>query len=61
MDIKSDISLRCQHDKGGRLSMRKDFYKEKIILMLESINDEKFLNQIRTLLKLHIEKKGEAA
>lgn len=41
--------------------MRKDFYKKKIILMLESINDEKFLNQIRTLLKLHIEKKGEAA
>lgn len=41
--------------------MKKEFYKEKIILMLESINDEKFLNQIRTLLKLHIEKKGDAA
>lgn len=41
--------------------MRKDFYKEKIILMLESINDEKFLNQIRILLKLHIQKKGESA
>lgn len=39
----------------------KDYYKEKIIFMLEIINDEKFLNQIRILLKLHIEKKGEAA
>lgn len=39
----------------------KDYCKEKILLMLENINDEKFLNQIRTLLKLHIEKKGEAA
>ncbi len=39
----------------------KNFYKEKIIDMLESINDEKFLNQIRIILKLHIEKKGEAA
>lgn len=29
--------------------------------MLSSVNDEKFLNQIRTLLKLHIQKKGAAA
>lgn len=35
------------------------FCKEKIILILESINDEKFLNQILTLLKLHVRKKGE--
>ena len=28
---------------------------------VKSINDEKFLNQIRILLKLHIEKKGGAA
>lgn len=38
-----------------------DCYREMIIYMLKSINDEVFLNQIRTLLKLHIEKKGEAA
>ncbi len=38
-----------------------ELLKEKIFLMLSEINDEKFLNQIRTLIKLHIEKKGEAA
>lgn len=37
------------------------FYKNSIIFMLSSVNDDKFLNQIRTLLKLHIQKKGEAA
>lgn len=37
------------------------FYKNSIIFMLSSISDEKFLNQIRTLLKLHIQKKGAAA
>jgi len=36
--------------------MRADQYKEKIICMLENINDEKFLNQIRTILKRHIER-----
>lgn len=38
-----------------------ELLKEMILLMLSEINDEKFLNQIRTLIKLHIEKKGEAA
>lgn len=38
-----------------------ELLKEKILLMLSEINDEKFLNQIRTLIKLHIKKKGEAA
>ncbi len=37
------------------------FYKNSIIFMLASVSDERFLNQIRTLLKLHIQKKGEAA
>ena len=36
-----------------------DLHKEKIICMLESINDEKFLNQIRTILKRHIEREGK--
>lgn len=39
--------------------MRKDFYKEKIILMLKSVNDERFLNQLRTLIKLHIQRQGK--
>ena len=47
--------------KRGRGMSAADQHKEKIICMLESINDEKFLNQIRTLLKLHIEKKGKQA
>lgn len=41
--------------------MKKEFYKETIVSMLKIIDDEKFLNQIRTLLKMHIEKKGTAA
>ena len=41
--------------------MKKDVYKEKIALMLENINNEKFLYQIRIILKNHIKKKGEAA
>ncbi len=41
--------------------MKKKMYKKDILFMLKSINDEKFLNQIRTLLKLHIQKKGVAA
>jgi hypothetical protein len=36
-------------------------YKNSIIFMLASVSDERFLNQIRTLLKLHIQKKGAAA
>lgn len=39
----------------------KDYYRKKILLMLENINDEKFLNQIRIILKLHIERNGETA
>lgn len=35
-----------------------DDYKLKIIEAVNEIDDEGFLNQIRTLLKLHIEKKG---
>lgn len=40
---------------------KQDFLKEKVLFMLENINDERFLNQIRTLLKLHIKKKGGSA
>lgn len=38
-----------------------DDYKLKIIEAVNEIDDQRFLNQIRTLLKLHIEKKGGAA
>lgn len=36
-----------------------DQHKEKIICMLESINDEKFINQIRIILKRHIEREDK--
>lgn len=32
------------------------WYSEKIVDMIRQIEDEKFLNQIRTILKRHIEK-----
>lgn len=34
------------------------WYREKIIDMVNRIEDEKFLNQIRIILKRHIEKRG---
>lgn len=36
-----------------------DQHKEKIICMLENISDEKFLNQIRIILKRHIEREDK--
>ena len=36
-------------------------YKAMIASLLMRIDNEKFLNQIRIILKNHIEKKGEAA
>ena len=35
-----------------------NWYREKIIEMVRQIEDEKFLNQIRTILKRHIETRG---
>lgn len=34
------------------------WYREKIVEMIGQIEDEKFLNQIHTILKKHIEKRG---
>lgn len=34
------------------------WYREKIIEMVGQIEDEKFLSQIHTILKKHIEKRG---
>lgn len=41
-------------DRGGV-----KWYREKIVEMVESIKDEKFLIQIHTILKKHIEKRGD--
>jgi hypothetical protein len=48
-------------EAGGQCLAIESFSKMEIIRMLEHIHDERFLNQIRTLLKLHIQKKGENA
>lgn len=37
-----------------------DQHKEKIVCMLDNISDEKFLNQIRIVLKRHIERGSES-
>lgn len=39
----------------------KEFYMKSILSMLERIKDEKFLNQIRTILKRHIERNDDSA
>lgn len=36
----------------------KEWYRENIIVMIQQINNEKFLNQIHTILRRHIEKRG---
>lgn len=59
------VSLRDYYAEEGVKESRQgwaeeSFNKMEIIRMLEHIHDERFLNQIRTLLKLHMEKKGGA-
>lgn len=39
-------------------SQRIQRYREKIVEMVGQIENEKFLNQIRIILKRHIEKRG---
>lgn len=36
----------------------KDYYKDKIIEMVEKIEDTSFLNQIWTIITIHMEKGG---
>ena len=48
-------------EESGQEWTEEGFNKAEIIRMLEHVHDEKFLNQIRALLKLQIEKKGDAA
>lgn len=52
MDSKKNSKITNKCSGGG------DFYREKIIEMINQIDDEKFLNQIRIILKRHIEKRG---
>lgn len=53
---------RIMNDVGKTIEISESeevkLYREKIIEMVEQIEDEKFLNQIHTILRKHIEKRG---
>lgn len=53
MKNQSEISENKENLGGVK------WYREKIVDMVESIKDEKFLIQIHTILKKHIEKRGD--
>lgn len=52
--VKSKRKFKERKIKRGGVK----WYKENIAEMVESIKDEKFLIQIHTILKKHIEKRG---
>lgn len=52
--MKNQTETNVNEKIGGGVK----WYREKIIEMVESIKDEKFLSQIHTILKKHIEKRG---
>lgn len=54
MKNQSEISENKENYRGGV-----KWYREKIVEMVESIKDEKFLIQIHTILKKRIEKRGD--
>lgn len=54
MKNQSKIGENKENYRGGV-----KWYREKIVEMVESIKDEKFLIQIHTILKKHIEKRGD--
>lgn len=47
-----------KENKTNFIFKEKEWYKKRIVEMIEQIEDEKFLNQIRIILKCHIEKRG---
>ena len=53
MENQSDVNVG-HADIGTNVKL----HKEKIVDMVNKIDDEKFLNQIRIILKRHIEKRG---
>ncbi len=55
-EVEMDYEVKGHYE--GTIVREKDWYKDKIVEMVDKIEDKRFLNQIRTLLKLHIEKRG---
>lgn len=45
-------------DKAYAHDVEVEMYREKIISMLNDVEEIRFLNQIHTILKRHIEKRG---
>lgn len=45
-------------DKAYAHNVEVEMYREKIISMLNDVEEIRFLNQIHTILKRHIEKRG---
>ena len=54
MKNQSEIRENKEKYRGGV-----KWYREKIVEMVGQIEDEKFLYQIHTILKKHIEKRGD--
>ena len=54
MKNQSEISENKENYRGGV-----KWYREKIFEMVGQIENEKFLSQIHTILKKHIEKRGD--
>lgn len=52
--MKNQTETNVNEKIGGGV----EWYREKIVEMVGRIEDEKFLNQIHTILKKHIEKRG---
>lgn len=52
--MKNQKKIDNNQKNGGGVK----WYRNQIFSMIKKIDDEKFLNQIRIILKNHIEKRG---
>lgn len=53
--MKNQTEINNEKSTGGGVK----WYREKIVEIIGKIEDEKFLIQIHTILKKHIEKRGD--
>lgn len=53
--MKNQTKTNVNEKIGGGVK----WYREKIVEMVGQIENEKFLSQIHTILKKHIEKRGD--
>lgn len=50
--------MRKQNENQTNVLEGAEWYRKKIVEMVEQIENEKFLNQIYTILKRHVQKRG---